>query len=452
MDLSLFTAADPVAGAAAQILPRVEWPYAEILVRLALALSLGLLIGLERERRGKEAGLRTFGFVALLGALGGSLGHSYALLSLILTGVLIVFLNLHAMRTEHGTELTTSTAMLVTCFVGILCGQGHRLTPAATMVMTTALLAWKQPLAGFSMGLSENELRSSLLLAILAIVIYPALPTGTIGPWGLIEPRTAWITVLLIAGIGFVNYILWKLYSTRGIELAGFLGGLVNSSVTVSELAARVRETQGQLAQAAYRSILLATAAMIVRNAGLLAILAPTAFMAALGAHVLMLLVSAAFVFASWRSKVQVTQENVPDVRLELPFSLWGALKYGVIFLVLHVVGVLAQKFAGEAGFYAVSFLGGLVSSASAVAAAASLTASGMITADTAAAGAVIASLTSVMVNLPFILRARNRQLTVRIAITVFVIALTGMVGAFAWPPVMHLLGERISIQNPVWN
>jgi len=28
-------------------------------------------IGLERERRGKEAGLRTFGFIALLGALGG---------------------------------------------------------------------------------------------------------------------------------------------------------------------------------------------------------------------------------------------------------------------------------------------------------------------------------------------------------------------------------------------
>ncbi|HTD90991.1 MAG TPA: DUF4010 domain-containing protein [Burkholderiales bacterium] len=72
-------------------------------------------------------------------------------------------------------------------------------------------------------------------------------------------------------------------------------------------------------------------------------------------------------------------------------------------------MGVLAQKFAGEAGFYAVSFLGGLASSASAVAAAASLAASGTLTADTAAAGAVIASLTSVMVNLPFILRAHNK-------------------------------------------
>jgi uncharacterized membrane protein (DUF4010 family) len=448
MDLLLVAAEDSTLNAAAQILPRVEWPYVEVLVRLALALSLGLLIGMERERRGKEAGLRTFGFVALLGALGGSLGENYALLGLMLTGMLAIFLNLHAMRTEHGTELTTSAAMLVTCFAGILCGQGHRLTPAATMVMTTALLAWKQPLAGFSMGLSENELRSALLLAILAIVIYPALPEGAIGPLNLIEPRAAWLTVLLIAGIGFVNYILWKLYSTRGIELAGFLGGLVNSSVTVSELAARVSETQGRLAQAAYRSILLATAAMIMRNAGLLAIIAPPAFMAALGAHVLMLLISAIFILTSWRSKTRPAPEDIPDVKLELPFSLWVALKYGVLFLVLHVVGVFAQNFAGEAGFYAVSFLGGLVSSASAVAAAASLAASGTLTADVAAAGAVIASLTSVMVNLPFILRAHNKQLTAKLATAVLVIALAGMVGAFAWPPMMQLLAERIAAQG----
>jgi uncharacterized membrane protein len=49
---------------------------------LALALALGLFVGLERERRGKEAGQRTFGFASLLGGLGGLLGDAYALLGL----------------------------------------------------------------------------------------------------------------------------------------------------------------------------------------------------------------------------------------------------------------------------------------------------------------------------------------------------------------------------------
>jgi uncharacterized membrane protein (DUF4010 family) len=331
-------------------LPYAAWSYPDVLIRLALALALGLFIGLERERRGKEAGLRTFGFVALLGAIGGSLGEAFALLCLGLTAVLMVFLNLETLKAGHGTELTTSAALLVTCAAGILCGQGHRLTPAALMVITTALLAWKQPMVGFSRGLSENELRSVLVLAILAIVIYPALPEGAVGPMGLIEPRAAWLTVLLIAGIGFVNYVLWKLYGTHGTGIAGFLGGLVNSSVTVSELAARAR-TSGKV-DVAYLGILLATSAMVIRNAVLLGILAPTALKSSLPAHGGMLVTCAALtVPAMYRLRTGSSDESAAELKLELPFSLWVALKYGAIFLALHVVGRLAQEMAGQGGF-----------------------------------------------------------------------------------------------------
>lgn len=421
-------------------LPYVEWPYIAILSRLALALALGLLIGMERERRGKEAGLRTFGFIALLGALGACLGNSYAYLILLMTGMLTIFLNLQNMQQHQGTELTTSAAMLITCMVGILCGKGHTLTPAAIMVSVTALLAWKDRLSGFTIGLTEGELRSALLLAILAIVIYPALPIGAIGPWQLIEPRAAWATVILIAGIGFVNYVLWKIYGSRGLIIAGFLGGLVNSSVTVNELAARVKNHhEKEIVAATYRGILLATTAMISRNMVLLFLLAPRTLIYAALPFALMLVVSVGWAAASFRSVKMSDHSSPQNVELALPFSLWAALKYGVIFLILHVAGILMQKLFGAVGFYVVSFFGGVVSSASAVAAAASLFTNGSITSDIAAAGAVIASVTSVMINLPFVLQAENRSLTIRLGIAMSVISLIGIAGM--------LLGTELTSQ-----
>ena len=414
-------------------LPQAEWPYLQILVRLALSLALGLLIGLERERRGKEAGLRTFGFIALLGALGGSLGTPFALLVLALVGMLAVVLNVQTLRADQGAELTTSAAMLVTCIAGILCGQGHTISPAAVMVIATALLAWKEGLAGFSMGLTEGELRSALLLAILAIVIYPALPSGTIDPWNLVEPRAAWVTVILIAGIGFVNYILWKLYGARGTEISGFLGGLVNSNFTVIELSSRVRQTSGAFVASAYRGILLATTAMLVRNVGLLLILAPLALVGSLAAFALMLGASTLLVLWSYRARDRRTTEEAARIKLDLPFSLPLALRYGAVFLVLHIVGGLAQREFGEVGFYFVSAIGGLMSSASAVAAAAALASQGSMSPTVAGTGAVLASFTSISFSLSFVLRTRNRALITRLASAMVCVAIAGLIGVLVW-------------------
>jgi uncharacterized membrane protein (DUF4010 family) len=418
------------AAVAAHVLRNGDWPYIEMLARFALALALGLLIGLERERRQKEAGLRTFGFVALLGGIGGALGDPYAYMVLALAGLLIIFLNVQELRIHNGIELTTSAAMLVTCMAGILCGKGHTLTPAAIMVGTTALLAWKDRLQGFSVGLTENELRSALLLAILAIVIYPALPPGAIGPWGLIEPRVAWATVILIAGIGFVNYVLWKIYGTRGIAIAGFLGGLVNSSVTVSELAARAAgEPTPQQVSAVRQGILLATSAMIVRNGVILALTAPAAALSASVSFALMLLASAAYARPRRAARLEGAAPARGDGTLAMPFSLWSALKFGVIFVILHLVGVVTQRYFGDVGFYVVSIVGGMVSSASAVAAAGSMLSSHAITPVTAATGAVIASIASVAINMPFVLRARQRNLSTQLSVAMVMIAVAGVIG-----------------------
>lgn len=408
-----------------------HWPYLPIFGRLSLALAIGLFVGIERERRGKDAGLRTFGFAALLGALGGLLGEHYALLGIVLLGVLIIFLNLQTLRSDQGTELTTSIALLVIGFAGILSGQGHTLTPAAVGVMTAALLAWKEPLAVFSVKLSETEVRSAILLAILAFVIYPALPEGSIDPWGALEPRAAWVTVILIAGIGFINYILWKIYGDRGVELTGFLGGLVNSSVATRELAQRTHETHGQITEIAYRGILLAIAAMVLRNAVLLAILAPHALRLSAVAFGLMFIASVGLAFIHRRPAVSSTIEpDTPVLNLKSPFSLRSALKFGFLLVVIQVAGVLGQQTLGQFGVYVTSLLGGLFSSSSAVAAAAALATHSTISNEVAGTCAVIASLTSVLVNLPLVIGLADRSLIIRLAWAVGIVTILGGLGA----------------------
>ena len=298
------------------------------------------------------------------------------------------------------------------------------------------------------MGLSEGELRSALLLAILALVIYPALPVGSVGPWQLIEPRAAWVTVILVASIGCVNYILWKLYGAKGIELSGFFGGLVNSNFTVIEMSSRVRESSGQFAASAYRGILVAVAAIVVRNATLLLVLAPLALLNAAGAFSLMIASNALLVL---RSHLQHRHSPVPEsptLALTLPFSLPVALRYGALFLVLHVVGQIMQRFFGEAGFYIVTAVGGLLSSASAVAAAASMASQGAITAHVAGTGAIIASLTSIAFSLSFVLRTHERDLIRRVAIAAVCIAMAGAVG-IALSKQLRVLYERLAVSDP---
>ena len=404
-----------------------QFSYTLLLTRLALGLSLGLLIGLEREWRGKEAGLRTFGFVAMLGTIGGILGTPFGLAAIAFTVMLAVLLNISTLRAGQGTELTTSAAMGVTVMAGLMAGVGHTIAPAAVMVIATALLAWKERLAGFSMGISEGEIRSALLLAILAIVIYPALPMGTIDPWELVEPRIAWVTVILIAGIGFFNYILWKIYGTRGAELSSFFGGLINSNFTVISLAERVREVGEPFIPIAYRGVLLAMMAMLLRNATLLLLLAPIALVGALTSFVLMLSVSG--ILLLWSVRHRASNQGLPQIELVLPFSLPQALKYGVIFLALHVLGGLTQRHFGDAGFYVVSVLGGLLSSASSVAAAGALAAQGSISPTTAGAGAVLASFTSMAFSLGFVLSTRRAKLMRSLGLAMLAIGLAGVVG-----------------------
>jgi uncharacterized membrane protein (DUF4010 family) len=324
--------------------------------------------------------------------------------------------------------LTTSAALLIVGFAGVLSGEGHTFTPVAASVITVALLAWKEPISGFAVGLTDVELRSAILLAILSFIIYPILPSHPVDPWGLVEPQVTWATVILIAALGFVNYVLWKIYGPRGVDIASFLGGLVNSTAAVAELAQRVKESGDKLITTCYRGVILATTAMLVRNSLLLAILAWRSLISSLVPMILMIIASLLF---AWRSlKREAADPEAPKLHLEQPFSLRVAVKFGLIFLTLNIAGTLGQRYLGKFGFYAVSIAGGLLSSASAVAAAGTAAARNQVPFSIAANGAVLASIVSTLVDIPLVARvAAKRALTARIAFALTIIAACGVVG-----------------------
>jgi uncharacterized membrane protein (DUF4010 family) len=121
-------------------------------------------------------------------------------------------------------------------------------------------------------------------------------------------------------------------------------------------------------------------------------------------------------------------------VRLASPFSLQAALKFGLIFLLLQAAGTIAQRSFGDVGFYGVSILAGLVSSASGVAAAAVLAAHGAIPGEAAGVGVVLNSLASTAIKLPLVAHtAGDRGLTLRVALALGVVMALGV--AAMWVP-----------------
>ena len=133
----------------------------------------------------------------------------------------------------------------------------------------------------------------------------------------------------MIAGMGFVNYILMRFLGPRGMEITAFFGGLVNSRKVVVELTSRLKEVSGPLLPSVYRGIMLATGAMILRNGLIVLVLASQAATACAIPLTLMLLASAVL----WRR--YPTERNSGEtamLSLESPFKLSAALKFGMVF------------------------------------------------------------------------------------------------------------------------
>jgi uncharacterized membrane protein (DUF4010 family) len=396
-----------------------HFPATPIALKMAVAIGIGMLAGMEREWSNKDVGIRTFAIVALLGMLASLIGQSVAIAALIGVFLLIAAMNARSILDHRSLEITTSAALILNYLLGVLVGLGHIFTPVAGAIVMTMLLAWKTELSRFAGGLQPAEIRSAVLLGLIGFVIYPVLPNRYVDPWQLFNPSDAWISVIAIAGIGFVNYVFLRIYSTRGLYLGALFGGLVNSSATVAELGARLQETG--MVNRTTTLVLLTTIAMFARNLILATIFSPRSLSATLMPLLAMTLVAGFWV---WRDRR--IEESVPGtLTLTSPIALTKVLWFGTVFIFIQVVGTLLTRYFGSGGMLATGVFGGLVSSASTTAAAATMAMHGKITAALAGSATVLTSLASAAVNLPIVWRT-TKDKTIMKALTIKMAAVIG--------------------------
>jgi uncharacterized membrane protein (DUF4010 family) len=397
------------------------FPPFEVAIKIAIALGIGLLVGLEREWSQKDVGVRTFSITALLGCLSVLVSVQIAEICLVGVLLLVAFMNGRSLLVARSLEMTTSVALIVTFLLGVLAGQGHLFTPTASAILMTMLLAWKTELQRFAGDLKLSEIRGAVLLGLIGFVIYPLLPNRFIDSWHLLNPRQSWLIVIIVAGLGFANYVLLRIFSNRGLYYTAILGGLVNSTATAAELARTVSSGEAESNNIIVALVLLTSIAMFVRNLVILAIFAPTAVSIALWP--LLAMTGGAVIFA-WKERVR-DAKPVRSLALDSPVSLRHVLSLGALFVLMEIVGTIGARYLGKFGFLALSLIGGTVSSASTTAAAATMAIHGKLSPDVAGVATVFASIASALVNLPLVQRqSKNKRLTRTLAaISLFLVA-----------------------------
>ncbi len=356
-------------------------PELQVVRDFFIALMIGALVGVEREKRRAErrkaenldvsfGGLRTFILFAEAGAVSAwlSLQLGSPLLFVVtvvaVAAVVAIAYVLESRVRPDSLGLTTELAAIAVCLLGGAVMYGHAEVAVALGIVTASLLAFKQPLHGLVDKLGMSDIYAVLKLLIATFIVLPVLPHGPVDPWGAIHPQELWLLVIVISGLSLAGYVAVRWFGrARGTVLTGVAGGLA-SSTAVSVAFARESSSDGQQASvdALAAGILASWAVMFARivavvaiaNADLVGSLAPSCLaMAAISA-----IASAWFFVLHGRRRRRESEGS--DVPMENPFSLWAAMKFSAVFAVVLLVVELVDREFEKEGLYVVAALAGL--------------------------------------------------------------------------------------------
>lgn len=334
------------------------------LPRYVVALGIGLLMGLERERNpAAKAGLRTFALTALLGVLAAHLATALGELWLIAVGLFLVGAMMIAAYlqspAQDGDPGTTTVAALMLCYgLGVLVWHDEIQLAVMLGIASTMLLYFKPELRGLSQHLSRRDLLSVLQFAVLSLIILPLLPNRDYGPFGALNPYQIWWIVVLIAGVGLAGYAALRLVGQRrGAVTVGLLGGVVSSTATTLAFSRHARAS-ATMTSIAVIVVVLANLVVLVRLGVLAAVLAPSVLV-----HLLPVLAGglvAGVLAAAYGVRQLRPQGELPALAMANPTELRTALGFGLMYAIVLLAAAWLSDWLGARGLYAVALVSGL--------------------------------------------------------------------------------------------
>ncbi|MDZ7749655.1 MAG: MgtC/SapB family protein [Halofilum sp. (in: g-proteobacteria)] len=335
----------------------------EALQTLALALLLGMLVGLQRELKDKHiAGFRTFGLVTVFGAVTGLIaGHAGGwIIGAGLVGVIAVIvvgnvIKLRADRVDYG--MTTEVSLLLMFAIGAWLPHGSW-TAGAAAAGGTALILYSKPRFKVIIDrLEEQDIKAIMQFVLISLIILPILPNETYGPFDVFNPRLTWLLVVLITGISLAGYLMFKFVGQRtGVLLGGILGGLVSSTATTVSYA-RMSSASAPAARNAAVVIVLASSMVYVRMLIEIGIMAPAHFyrmgipIIALGLFTLVV---------AWLVYQRITDTEAETPPQKNPSELGSALVFAGFYVFILFLMAAANELLPDDALFAVALVSGL--------------------------------------------------------------------------------------------
>jgi uncharacterized membrane protein (DUF4010 family) len=364
-----------------------------LIIRLAAALAVGLLIGVERERhkgqgpRRAAAGVRTFTLISLAGAISLELGGPPAFL--LVAGVIGLFAAISYVRTfRHDAGLTTEVAMVVTVLLGGLALNEPQIAGALAVVVTIILASRTKVHDWINNLLTDEEIRDGLVLLAAALVILPLLPAKPVDQWGVFDLRKLWTLAVLVMAINGLGYIAVRALGAKvGLALAGLFSGFVSSTATIGAMGSRAK-TRAELRGGAVAGAAASSVATVVQlgivvglvSIPTLKILVPSLLLSGL----------AALGYAALFTLRSVRETTEADIAPGRPFSPKTALLFVLIVGAALAVSTALTTWLGDNGLLLATAVAGLGDSHAAAISAASLAAGGQTEVKMAAVAVLI--------------------------------------------------------------